>query len=268
MKIWQENKQKMTILEEIINYKKKEVEKQKSLVLQKELETMPFYKRTCFSLKEHLKNGSGVIAEFKRKSPSKGIINDKATVEQCTVGYAKAGASALSILTDTNFFAGKSEDLTKARPLNNCPILRKDFMISEYQVIEAKAIGADTILLIAAVLSQQTQENLAKLAHNLGLEVLLEVHSLEEIQNSAIDTVDVVGVNNRNLKTFKTSLENSLNLIQYLPKDKVKISESGISKPEDAILLRKAGFDGFLIGELFMRANEPDVACKAFIEKL
>jgi indole-3-glycerol phosphate synthase len=210
---------------------------------------------------------SGIIAEFKRKSPSKGMINGSASVEQVSIGYMQAGASALSILTDKEYFGGSNEDLKVVRKYNFCPILRKDFVVDEYQIIEAKSIGADCVLLIAAALDPGKLKFLAAFAKSLGLEVLLEVHDGEELDRCLNDHVDLVGINNRNLKTFEVSLDTSLNLINKIPSNFVKISESGISDPNTMIELKKAGFDGFLIGENFMKSARPEQAAYNFIKE-
>lgn len=210
---------------------------------------------------------TGIIAEFKRKSPSKGLINGSAKVERTSIGYMQAGASALSILTDSEFFGGSNEDLTQARKFNFCPILRKDFIVDEYQIIEAKSIGADCILLIAAVLDPKRLKELALFAHQLGLEVLMEVHDEEELNRSLNEHLDLVGVNNRNLNNFGVSLEVSLNLVNKIPSQFVKISESGISLPQTLIELKSAGFDGFLIGENFMKSSRPHQAAYNFINE-
>ena len=180
----------------------------------------------------------------------------------------QGGASAISILTDTEFFGGKNEDLTTARKFNYCPILRKDFTIDEYQIVEAKSIGADAILLIAAVLSPKRLNELALFARSFGLEVLMEAHNEEELNSHLNDNVDVVGVNNRNLKTFEVNIETSIGLAESIPDQFVKISESGISKHETVIKLKKHGFQGFLIGEYFMSHGRPGAACAEFIQKI
>ena len=259
----------MTILEEIIAYKKKEVSERAETHPIKLLEKSLYFQSECVSLKHYIQRDdkSGIIAEFKRKSPSKGMINEFADVEKISIGYMQAGASALSILTDSHFFGGKNEDLTIARKFNFCPILRKDFTVSEYQIIEAKSIGADAILLIAAVLTSEEIKQFTSLAHQLGLEVLLEVHTLEEIEKY-IPEIKLVGINNRNLKTFEVDFENSYKLVQQLPLDAVKIAESGISNPNNIVELKKHGFEGFLIGENFMKTASPALECKKFIEQI
>ena len=257
----------MNSLERIIADKYLEVASRKQAQPHAELEKSPYFSRPTFSLKSFLLDPakSGIITEFKRQSPSKGLINGSSSVEDVTKGYEQAGASALSILTDSNYFGGSTEDLMRARPLVNCPILRKDFVVDEYQVLEAKAMGADCILLIAAALSPKEISTLAAFAKGLQLEVLMEVHNLEELERSYCDTLDVVGVNNRDLKTFQVSLDTSLALVDKIPAQVVKISESGISDPRTLVEFRRAGFDGFLIGENFMKTAQPEQAAATFI---
>ncbi len=259
----------MTILDEIIAYKRKEVAERAETHPIKLLEKSIYFPSKCVSLKHYIQreDKSGIIAEFKRKSPSKGMINEFAAIEKISIGYMQAGASALSVLTDIHFFGGKNEDLTTARKFNFCPILRKDFTVSEYQIIEAKSIGADAILLIAAVLTKEEIKQFTALAHQLGLEVLLEVHTQEELEKY-IPEIKLVGINNRNLKTFEVDFENSIRLVQQLPLDTVKIAESGISDPKNIVELKQHGFEGFLIGENFMKTASPELECKRFIEQI
>ncbi len=259
----------MSILDTIVAHKKKEIASCKELITLEQLRQMPHFQRSCFSLKEGLTDPvrTGIIAEFKRKSPSKGIINDQSDVVTVTTQYAAHGASALSILTDFNFFGGSVDDLQKARDVNNIPILRKEVIIDPYQVYEAKAIGADAILLIAAILSRTEAEELAHLAHELGLEVLMELHDETEL-DILNNFVDVAGVNNRNLKTFEVSLSHSASLAKQIPPAYLKISESGIASEEDISYLRNHGFKGFLIGENFMKASNPGRAFNEFINQL
>jgi indole-3-glycerol phosphate synthase len=209
----------------------------------------------------------GVIAEIKRRSPSKGAINEYVSVEKVSIGYMQAGASALSILTDTEFFGGTNEDLITARKFNYCPILRKDFTIDEYQIVEARSIGADAILLIAAVLDEKQIKNLAAFATSLGLEVLLEIHEFEELPGD-LENVSIIGINNRNLKDFSVDVNRSFSIAEKLPAGIVKISESGLSEAETIVQLKRAGFKGFLIGETFMRESQPELACSEFIRKI
>lgn len=219
------------------------------------------------SFKHALVEGSGIIAEFKRKSPSKGWIHKDADPVPVAVKYEKGGASCMSVLTDQEFFGGSLEDLKAVRAAVDLPIIRKDFIISEIQIAEAAAYGADAVLLIAACLTVERCAELAAFAHKLGLETLLEVHSESELGHTGPD-IDMVGVNNRNLGTFVTSVENSFRLASLLPKDFVLVSESGISKPETVKELKAAGFKGFLIGENFMKENDPGEALAAFVEKI
>lgn len=256
----------MNILEKIVSKKYSEIESDRTTHPINTLELMSCFNRETFSLKDALSNSnsSGVIAEYKRMSPSKGIINGNAPIENTTQGYVSAGADALSILTNNSFFGGSKEDLLLARQNNNCPILRKDFIIDEYQVVEAKAFGADAILLIAAILTADKIWNLAKLAVSFGMEVILEIRELKDLDGMN-EYVDIVGVNNRNLKTFETDIRLSEQILQYLPKELVKISESGINTPQVAFELWEQGFDGFLIGEHFMNHRLPEQACASFI---
>lgn len=259
----------MNILEKIIADKVREVADKSSVLPVKLLEQSIYFEGKVVSMKKYVTNPekSGIIAEFKRKSPSKGMINGSASVEKVSIGYMQAGAAALSILTDKEYFGGSNDDLKTVRKFNFCPILRKDFVVDEYQIIEAKSIGADCILLIAAALEPAKLKSLAAFAKSLGLEVLLEVHDGEELEKSLNDHVDLVGVNNRNLKTFEVSLETSMELVNQIPSSFVRISESGISDPQTLIQLKKAGFDGFLIGENFMKSARPEQAAYNFIKE-
>lgn len=260
----------MTILDEINNHKRTEIANAKRRVSVEELTTSPYFKRKINSLKAALlaEGASGVIAEFKTKSPSKGVINDEAEASEITAAYIAAGASGLSVLTDDRFFGGSFDDLAKARWANpNAAILRKDFMLDPYQVYEARAHGADVILLIAESLSKSLLLELTQTAKEIGLEVLVEVHSAEELEKLN-PLVDLVGVNNRNLKTFEVDVQTSVRLGELIPAQFVKISESGISNPESIAELRAAGYKGFLVGETFMKTNDPGRACQEFIQKL
>jgi indole-3-glycerol phosphate synthase len=256
-------------LEKITKQKHLEVEDRKTLYPVKLLEKSVYFQTKPVSMKAYLRrpDKSGVIAEFKRKSPSKGWINQFANVADVTLGYMQAGASALSVLTDNNFFAGSFDDLKAARNENYCPILQKDFIVDEYQLIEAKSIGADTVLLIAAVLDKKQIKNLSDAAHKLGLETLVEIHSADELDKIPAVT-DVVGINNRNLHTFEVDIENSIKLLNQLSTDMVKIAESGISNADEGANLKRMGFDGLLIGEQFMATIDPALACKRFIKKM
>lgn len=259
----------MDILEKIVAHKRVEVEKKKERYPVKLLEDSIYFNTPTVSLSTYLQRSdkSGIIAEFKRRSPSKGDINPYASVEQVSIGYMQAGASALSVLTDEHFFGGKNADLTLARKFNFCPILRKDFIVSEYQIVEARSIGADAILLIAACLEKQELDRLAAFAKKLGLEVLVEIHGVEELDKLSMHA-DVVGVNNRNLKTFEVNIGNSIALFDQLPKEMVKIAESGLNDPHAVVELKRAGFQGFLIGEYFMRDERPGDRCRAFIQRI
>ena len=258
----------MNILETIVEYKKSEVKNRRSKVNVAELENRELFSRPVLSLKDYLldKSRTGIIAEFKRRSPSKGVINDKVDVVEVTKGYAKNGASCLSVLTDENFFGGSDEDLLKART-STIPILRKDFIIDEYQIIEAKSIGADVILLIAACLSPAEVKKLASFAKGLGLEVLLELHAVEELEHICGET-NIIGINNRNLKTFDVDIERSLRMAEQIPLSKLKVAESGISSVENILLFKRHGFHGFLIGENFMKAPDPTIAFAEFVKLL
>ena len=258
----------MNILDKIIQHKKNEVAKATAKIPVEELMQRDLFKRKTFSLKHFLldENKTGIIAEFKRKSPSKGIINDKAAVVEVTTAYTKNGASCLSVLTDEDFFGGTADDLINAR-VNDIPILRKDFMIDEYQLVEARAMGADVILLIAACLSPQRVKELAVYAKQLQLEVLLEIHTEEELQHIC-DETEIVGVNNRDLKTFTVDIQRSIKLSKKIPAGKIKIAESGIHDTETICTLRNAGFHGFLIGENFMKQPDPSIAFADFVKQL
>lgn len=258
----------MNILDTIVAYKREEVKSKKEKVKIADLQLNELFMRSTFSLKEFLldETKTGIIAEFKRKSPSKGIINDKADVVDVTKGYAENGASCLSVLTDEHFFGGSDKDLINAR-VNAIPILRKEFIIDEYQIMEAKSIGADVILLIAACLTPAEVKRLASFAKNLGLEVLLELHDEEELAHIC-DATEIIGINNRNLKTFVVDIERSLRMAEKIPAGKIKVAESGISSPENIILFKENGFDGFLIGENFMKEEDPTIAFARFVNQL
>ncbi len=260
----------MNILDQILEHKRKEVSEHRELYPLKLLEQSIYFQTPTVSLKKYVLRGdkSGVIAEIKRKSPSKGMINQHVSVERTSIGYMQAGASALSVLTDTHFFGGSNEDLTTARKFNFCPILRKDFVIDEYQVVEAKSIGADAILLIAAALNPPAIKALSSFAHSHHLEVLLEVHDEVELKNNLEAGADLIGVNNRNLKTFEVTVETSKRLSSLIPDSVVKVSESGIESPEIILDLKTYGFRGFLIGQRFMQNSRPEKAAKDFIKEL
>jgi len=257
-----------SILDKILADKVLEVAERKLIISISDLEKMPEFSRARLSMKQSLlASETGIISEFKRKSPSLGWIHEDADVMKVTSGYSEAGASGISILTDLPYFGGTPQDVINARPYIKCPVLRKDFVIDEYQLYEAKAMGADVILLIAAALTGKRTFELARKAHELGLEVLLEVHNADEIRH-ANDYVDIIGVNNRNLKTFEQSIQASFDLADKIPDHFVKISESGISKVETVKELRKVGYRGFLMGENFMKESDPAEALRSFIKAL
>ncbi len=257
----------MNILDTIIAKKRIEVEKNKLHKSIKDLEAGPFFKNEALSFKDFLlrDDKTGIIAEFKKRSPSKGTINKKSTVEEVTTAYAKYGASAISILTDEEFFGGSLDDLVAAT-INKVPLLRKDFIIDEYQLVESKAYGAEIILLIAACLSKEEVKTLASFAKNLGLNVLIEIHKESELEHICTD-IDVVGINNRDLKTFTVDINHSIELSKKLPEGTIKISESGIDDIATIHLLKQHGFNGFLIGEKFMKEKNPGDAFRDFVNR-
>lgn len=260
----------MNILDQILEHKRKEVDERKSLYPVRLLEQSIYFTTQPVSMRKYIRreDKSGIIAEIKRMSPSKGVINAHVSIERTSIGYMQAGASAISVLTDKKFFGGSNEDLTTARKFNFCPILRKDFTIDEYQIIEAKSIGADVILLIAAALETSQMKAFTSLAHSLGLEVLLEVHNKEELERSLDAGADLIGVNNRDLKSFNLSIEVSKSLAPMIPNEVVKVSESGIESPDTILELREHGYEGFLMGQNFMQHSIPEKACKEFIDEL
>ena len=259
----------MNILNKIVADKYKEVDLKKSIVSTSQLEQSVLFNRTGKSLAESLKkSATGIIAEHKRRSPSKGTINQNTNVGQVAISYENAGVCGMSVLTDIKYFGGSLEDLILARASVTMPLLRKEFIIDEYQILEAKAHGADVILLIGAVLSRAEIKVFSKLAKSIGLDVLLEVHNEEELKKSIMPSLDMLGVNNRNLKTFEVSLETSKKLSNLIPEDFVKVSESGISTIEAIKDLKEFGYQGFLIGENFMKTDNPGKSAKDFINKL
>ncbi len=257
------------ILAEIVQHKISEVAARKKVRSMEELERSPMFGRDVFSLRSFLRQPgrTGIIAEFKRRSPSRGLINGTAGVQDVTTAYARNGASGLSVLTDQEFFGGSMDDLQQARAVNNIPILRKDFVIDAYQIAEAKAIGADVILLIAECLTKEEVKYLSSFADNLGLEVLLEMHSGEQLEKITPHT-HLIGINNRDLKTFKVDIYRSMELLKQIPDSYSKVAESGMDDPDTIITLHKAGFDGFLIGEHFMKAENPGSAFESFSQTL
>lgn len=259
----------MDILEKIIADKRREVELKKAIIPVSQLENSVLFNSRTQSLSKLLQNSSsGIIAEHKRKSPSKQTINSSYTVEEVVKGYQNAGVCGISVLTDMKYFGGSLDDLLLARASVTIPLLRKEFIIDEYQLIEAKAHGADVILLIAAVLTRQEIKYLSEFAQSLGLEVLLEVHNEEELQKTIMPSLNMIGVNNRNLKTFEVSLSYSKELASLIPNEFVKISESGISNVEAVKELQQFGYQGFLIGENFMKTDNAGLAASEFIKQL
>lgn len=259
----------MKILEKIVADKKNEIDILSSKVPISALEDNHFFSRQCLSLKDSiLRSSTGIICEFKRRSPSNNNINYKSTILEVVRGYQKAGAAGLSILTNKKYFDGDIDDIIEIRNISEIPILRKEFIISEYQVIEAKSIGADAILLIATILSKKEIIKYSSLAKKLGLEVLVEVHSCEELEKISGNDIDIIGVNNRNLDTLEIDLNNSIELFKMIPDDYIKISESGINKVESIIKLKDIGYQGFLIGENFMKTNDPMESAYDFIKSV
>jgi indole-3-glycerol phosphate synthase len=259
----------MNILDKIVIDKRVEVELRKSLIPISQLEQSILFERQTFSLANKLRDSnSGIIAEHKRRSPSKSIINNSLNIQDVTKGYEDAGVCGMSVLTDRKYFGGSLDDLLLARASSNLPLLRKEFIIDEYQILEARAYGADVILLIAAILSRQDIKQFSELAKSLKLDVLLEVHNEEELHKSIMPSLDMLGVNNRNLKTFEVSLETSKSLSKLIPDDFVKVSESGISSVAAIKELQPFGYQGFLIGENFMKTDNPGASAKQFIKDL
>ena len=259
----------MTILDRIIIDKIKEVELRKKAFPTSFWEQSPIFERKGISLSERLLNSpTGIIAEHKRRSPSRDNINSSLSVHQVAQGYEKAGVCGMSVLTDQKYFGGSLEDLTAARAVCQIPLLRKEFIIDPYQLIETKAHGADVIVLIAAVLDRSQIKQLSKMANILGLEVLVEVHNREELDQVIMPSIDIVGVNNRNLKTFEVNLETSKKLAEHIPEDFIKVSESGISSAAAIQSLKPYGYRGFLIGENFMKTDIPGLAAEDFIKTL
>ena len=259
----------MSILETIIKHKREELAFRKKLLPQNFLQKSPLFERATISLKKSLDNSEyGIIAEHKRRSPSKPNINQKLSVFDVAKGYEKAGVSGISVLTDGKYFGGSLDDLIQVRAAVNIPVLRKEFIIDPYQIYEAKAYVADAILLIATVLNQQEIETLSKTAKMLGLEILLEVHDTEELQKALNPNINLIGVNNRNLKTFEVSIENSIELAQLIPDNFTKVSESGLDSVESLKTLKRHGYRGFLMGEFFMKTSDPGLSAETFINSL
>ncbi|MBO0950191.1 indole-3-glycerol phosphate synthase TrpC [Fibrella forsythiae] len=258
----------MTILDTIVARKRDEIAARKAAISANDLRNMPLFDRSVNSARASIlaTDSTGIISEFKRKSPSKGIINDQVDVAETTRGYVAAGAAVLSVLTDEPFFGGTPADLQAARTANpHTPILRKDFVVDTYQLLEAKAWGADLVLLIASCLSPEQVRSLSEYAHELGMEVLLEVHDAEELQRSLCESVDLVGVNNRNLKTFVTDIDTSVQLAGLIPDQYVKVTESGLHDAATMVRLQEAGYQAFLIGEAFMKTDDPATALRQLV---
>ncbi|WGD35170.1 indole-3-glycerol phosphate synthase TrpC [Olleya sp. YS] len=259
----------MDILQKITNDKRIEVNLRKQLIPIKQLEQSVLFERDTISLAKKLKaSNTGIIAEHKRRSPSKLVINHNLNVFDVAKGYENAGVCGMSVLTDGKYFGGSLEDLLIARASCHLPLLRKEFIIDPYQIIEAKAYGADVILLIAAILTNAEIKQFSELAKSLNLDVLLEVHNEAELHKSIMPSLDMLGVNNRNLKTFEVSLDTSKQLSNLIPEDFVKVSESGISNIQAIKQLQPYGYKGFLIGENFMKTNNAGESAMQFIEKL
>lgn len=259
----------MNILDKIVNDKRKEVDLRRSLIPISQLEASVLFERQTNSLAQNLRtSNSGVITEHKRRSPSKSIINQSLNVQDVARGYEDAGVCGMSVLTDGKYFGGSLDDLLIARASCNLPLLRKEFIIDTYQIIEAKAYGADVILLIAAILTRDQIKQFSELAKRLNLDVLLEVHNEEELHKSLMPSLDMLGVNNRNLKTFEVSLDTSKKLSEQIPSDFAKVSESGISSVEAIKELQSFGYKGFLIGENFMKTDNPGASATEFINSL
>ena len=257
-----------TILDEIVAQKRVEILEKQKIQSIEDFKNSENFNLPIKSSKESIldESKSGIIAEFKRKSPSKGFINKDANVKEVVAGYEKFGASVISVLTDEQFFGGSFDDLIDAKNVLNIPILRKDFIVDEYQVYETKAIGADLMLLIAECLTKDEVYNLAKTAKEIGLEVLLELHSEDQLEK-VNEFIDLIGINNRNLKNFEVDIEKSKQILKQLPKDLIKVAESGISDPETVKELRQAGFQAFLIGENFMKAENTTLAFEQFVKE-
>lgn len=258
----------MNILEKIVEVKRKFLSIKRSQYPIEYLEKSKFFNRKTYSFYQRISKFSiGIIAEFKRESPSKGALNNyNLPVEKVILGYKKAEVAGISVLTDFTFFKGKEQDLIKARKIVQFPLLYKDIIIDEYQIILAKAIGSDVVLLIAEILSKKKIRTLIQTAKSLGLEILMELHSEKELYKIN-EEVHFIGVNNRDLKSFSVNLEKSVNLTKKIT-NKLKISESGISNPYQITFLSKKGFNGFLIGENFMRTQNPGKWCEDFIKKI
>jgi indole-3-glycerol phosphate synthase len=259
----------MDILQQIATDKRREVALKKKCVPESQLRSAELFTRPTRSMRASLeKQDYGIIAEHKRRSPSRAVINQKIALPEVVAGYEQAGAGALSVLTDSTYFGGSLEDLLLARACTALPLLRKEFILDAYQVVEARAYGADAILLIAALLDRPAIEALSGLARELGLEVLLEVHSAEELERAWVPGLELIGVNNRNLKTFEVSLETSRQLAPLIPDSALRISESGLGEAAQLRELKTLGYGGFLMGESFMKQPSPGEALKLFLNEL
>ena len=258
----------MNILQHIVNDIQKDLVLKKQIVPIDRLESSPLFERQTNSLRQRIVKTEGIIAEHKRRSPSKQNINFGLRLADVAQGYASAGVAGMSVLTNNQYFGGSIEDLLLARQACELPLLRKEFMVDEYQVLEAKANGADAILLIAACLERPDIQILSTLAQQLGMEVLLEVHNADELKKSIMPSIDMIGVNNRDLTSFRVSLKTSKSLVDQIPTEFVKLSESGLSSPESVLELRDCGYQGFLMGEYFMKTDDPGVSAQHFIKSL
>lgn len=259
----------MDILEKIVADKKRELQLKKTVIPVRQLEASLLFQRKPVSLANSLrKSKTGIIAEYKRRSPSKSVINQNSSVQDVALGYKNAGACGMSVLTDGKYFGGSLDDLVIARAAADFPLLRKEFIIDEYQIIEARSHGADTILLIAAILNRKEIKTFSEMAKSLQLDVLLEVHNEEELVKSIMPSLDMLGVNNRNLKNFEVNLETSISLSKLIPDEFVKVSESGISSVSSIKMLREQGYEGFLVGENFMKTTNPGESAAEFIKQM
>ncbi|RZJ65720.1 MAG: indole-3-glycerol phosphate synthase TrpC [Flavobacterium sp.] len=259
----------MNILEKIAANKAREIELRKKIIPRSLLENTQLFKRPTFSLADSLASSDfGIIAEHKRRSPSKGTINHSIPIADVVEGYANAGVSGISVLTDTTYFGGSVDDILLARASVSTPLLRKEFILDEYQIIEAKSIGADAILLLASMLSAEEIKKFAVLALKLGMESLLEVRDFEELDRSMCSEISLIGVNNRNLKDFKTDISTSIEMAQHIPSECIMVSESGLDDAKTVAELRRAGYRGFLIGEHFMKTDDPGKAAKTFMDEI
>lgn len=258
----------MDILDKIIAFKRNEVKVNKKLYPVGKLEKSVFFRQKMPSFFEAiLKPGPSIIGEFKRKSPSKGVINISADIEQVAKGYQEAGIDAISILTDNEFFGGNNDDLFKVACQVKIPLLRKDFIVDEYQVVESKSIGASAILLIASALNRREVDRLTDLALNLGMDILFEIHDEKDLEKMS-NKIKIIGVNNRNLKTFIVNMDNSIDLLTRLPVNYIKVAESGFQTYNDVKQLFTRGYNAFLIGEKFMRSDDPGLTAAEFIKDL